>query len=35
MMHFEPNKITGANAGGPLQVANTDALGRPRRSVLA
>src|SRR5947209_1813205 len=30
-----PNKITGANAGGPRQLANSDALGRPRRSVLS
>jgi hypothetical protein len=29
-----PNKVTGANADGPRQL-NTDALGRPRRSVLA
>jgi hypothetical protein len=30
-----PNKITGANAGGPTSVDNSVALGRPRRSVLA
>ena len=28
-----PNKITGPNAGGPRQFFNSDATGRPRRSV--
>src|SRR3954467_11147428 len=30
-----PNKITGANAGGPPRWRASDALGRPHRSVLA
>ena len=29
------NKLTGANAGGQLSVANTDAPGRPHCSVLS
>jgi len=31
---MRPNKITGANAGRATSVANSDALDRPRRSVL-
>lgn len=30
-----PNKITGANAGRAASVGGSDALSRPRRSVLA
>lgn len=33
-MKSEPNKLTGANAGGPARLPTWKALGRPQRSVL-